>query len=533
MEALTQSVNHWQLTETEQQLAKFLSDFKRHFQKKQPIAPSIYYCGGWVRDKLLGVESKDLDMIMSQDFVQIFIDFMSSLAKKNQMSFEHKNTQPLSTLNCRDMKLYQVSFQDLYIDIRELWQDKSLEDDLRTRDFRCNSLYYDPVEKMVIDYKQGIKDIHERIIRVIFSYEDTFLSDFSRFIRLIRFKVVKKMLVDPDIDRWIRSLSFADIKKFTAMNQGCKGSVFREISRILQLDQCIQIFEEIHRLNIFNFIFYENGLGSSDLEHAMVLMGKIEAVYKSPLFIKYGFDVDNHWRRHISFKNAFLFVCFRSEKKMGDYKRIFKNHKNGDYQMSLYHQFIDSNDKLFFKELDFDSEKSAHYPALIVLLEKTKLESLKDSNAELPMEISEYLKACKLGGVGVVDISNYINQTNLTSSNTDYANFLSKSPESQEDHLIRLVSSKNIPAMKEFLGSAHSLDFGHFKKSQMQRIILTSINVLKETKGFPKSEFLSFYVQSMRARTKIPVKINPSFDELTFFLECFFEFCERTENNAN
>ena len=64
--------------------------------------------------------------------------------------------------------------------------DKSitLEEDLVRRDFTCNSLAYDIEADKVIDYHNGIRDIHNRILRHVSPH---FVEDPLRVIRLCRF----------------------------------------------------------------------------------------------------------------------------------------------------------------------------------------------------------------------------------------------------------------------------------------------------------------------------------------------------------
>lgn len=89
--------------------------------------------------------------------------------------------------------------EDIDFDFRELDSNfKHPVDDLRTRDFTVNGLYYDVSKKEVRDFnfgpsmesKQGIRDLNSKIIRCINPFAVTF-SDVSRYLRAIRFEVSK------------------------------------------------------------------------------------------------------------------------------------------------------------------------------------------------------------------------------------------------------------------------------------------------------------------------------------------------------
>lgn len=78
------------------------------------------------------------------------------------------------------------------MDIKGIPSDWSLMDDLKSRDFTMNGLYYEVVSKKVIDLSgQGIRDIKNRRLRTIGTYNETFDLDYGRLLRLVRFKIEK------------------------------------------------------------------------------------------------------------------------------------------------------------------------------------------------------------------------------------------------------------------------------------------------------------------------------------------------------
>jgi poly(A) polymerase len=61
------------------------------------------------------------------------------------------------------------------------------EGDAKRRDFTVNGLFYDPIEKQVIDYVGGEADLKEGILRCIGNPEERFSEDKLRLIRCVRF----------------------------------------------------------------------------------------------------------------------------------------------------------------------------------------------------------------------------------------------------------------------------------------------------------------------------------------------------------
>src|SRR5699024_1378441 len=61
-----------------------------------------------------------------------------------------------------------------------------LEDAAR-RDFTLNALYYDPLTEEVIDYHNGVRDLQNRIVRIIGDPETRYREDPVRMMRAMRF----------------------------------------------------------------------------------------------------------------------------------------------------------------------------------------------------------------------------------------------------------------------------------------------------------------------------------------------------------
>ena len=60
-------------------------------------------------------------------------------------------------------------------------------EDAGRRDFTINGMYFDPIEKKVIDYVGGQADLKKRIIRTIGKAKDRFGEDHLRMLRAVRF----------------------------------------------------------------------------------------------------------------------------------------------------------------------------------------------------------------------------------------------------------------------------------------------------------------------------------------------------------
>jgi len=65
----------------------------------------------------------------------------------------------------------------------------SAKEDASRRDFTINGMFYDPIQKRIIDYVGGRGDLKSRIIRTIGSAQERFSEDYLRMLRAVRFSM--------------------------------------------------------------------------------------------------------------------------------------------------------------------------------------------------------------------------------------------------------------------------------------------------------------------------------------------------------
>src|SRR6059058_6164446 len=61
------------------------------------------------------------------------------------------------------------------------------EEDAARRDFTINAMYYDPERRIVVDYHKGIKDVKQRVLRMIGDPVTRYREDPVRVVRAVRF----------------------------------------------------------------------------------------------------------------------------------------------------------------------------------------------------------------------------------------------------------------------------------------------------------------------------------------------------------
>jgi tRNA nucleotidyltransferase (CCA-adding enzyme) len=158
-----------------------------------------YFTGGYVRDKLLGVPSKDVDL---EIFDLTALELESIMVLFGNVNFVGKQygIYKLAGLDIglprreRKTGVKHTEFQctvDPHMSIREA---------AIRRDFTMNAIYYDPIDECHIDPFNGIQDLLcEKTIKHVDAY--TFVEDPLRPIRAARFRAVYPFLSIADDTR--------------------------------------------------------------------------------------------------------------------------------------------------------------------------------------------------------------------------------------------------------------------------------------------------------------------------------------------
>jgi poly(A) polymerase len=101
----------------------------------------------------------------------------------------------------------------------------ALEDASR-RDFTVNGMFYDPIEKTVLDFVEGQKDLEKGILRTIGNPDERFSEDYLRMLRAVRFAV--KLAFDIEPKTW------ASIQKHAPKTTGISAErIAAELEHIL------------------------------------------------------------------------------------------------------------------------------------------------------------------------------------------------------------------------------------------------------------------------------------------------------------
>jgi len=175
--------------------------------KPEPVV--LRWAGGWVRDKLLGIESNDIDTAINcmtgETFALRLKEFCNSPAncKRHDVGRDDVGTLHKIARNPDKSKHLETTTTRLFgLDIdfvnlrRETYTEDSrnpqmefgtAEEDALRRDATVNALFYNLHTGEVEDFTGGLQDMQAKLIRTPLEPLQTFTDDPLRVLRLVRF----------------------------------------------------------------------------------------------------------------------------------------------------------------------------------------------------------------------------------------------------------------------------------------------------------------------------------------------------------
>lgn len=124
----------------------------------------------------------------------------------------------------------------------------TLVEDVWRRDFSVNALYYDICDFSVIDYTGGMKDHHNKILRLIGNPDKRYREDPVRMLRAVRFTVTLGFSLHPDCERPLRKLANLLIGVANAR-------LYDEILKLFLSGYALQSFEKLRYYGLFHILF--------------------------------------------------------------------------------------------------------------------------------------------------------------------------------------------------------------------------------------------------------------------------------------
>jgi tRNA nucleotidyltransferase (CCA-adding enzyme) len=197
------------LTHEEKQIFELL---RRVVERRAPNT-TVRAAGGWVRDKLLGLESKDIDICVDNMSGKAFAELTHQWMKDC-----HMKVRPIATVDAnveanKHLESAILPIHGVEVDFVQLRKETydadtrnpqievgvTAEEDARRRDLTINSMFYNLNTGDVEDFCGGKEDLDRALARTPIDPLKTYLEDPLRILRAIRFAARFGLVVDPQM----------------------------------------------------------------------------------------------------------------------------------------------------------------------------------------------------------------------------------------------------------------------------------------------------------------------------------------------
>ena len=196
-----------------------------------------YFCGGYVRDMLLGRPHKD-------------IDIATNLTPAEVQEFFGRNVLPIGIEHGACI----IRMNDISVDVATFRKDgnysdgrrpdsveftDNLHEDAARRDFTMNALYYNPIMGHMLDPTgHGRLDIGRRVVAAVGNPKARILEDKLRMLRAVRFATTLQFSIDSEL--------FMAIQKHAHLfTQVSQNRIAQELVKMLEADD---IYNGLHLL---------------------------------------------------------------------------------------------------------------------------------------------------------------------------------------------------------------------------------------------------------------------------------------------
>ena len=264
-----------------------------------------YIVGGAVRDLIIGLEPKDFDVATNATPEQIRSQFRRAriIGKRFQLVHVVFGQEIIET------STFRAPADDTQVtdDHGRILRDNvfgTQQQDAARRDFTINALFYDPVTEVVVDFHHGVKDLKDRLVRMIGDPASRYREDPVRMLRAVRFAVKLRGRIEPDTQAAIPQL--ADL-----VGNVPASRVFDEMYKLLTCGHAMDCLKQLR----------SNGLHSG-------LLPLLDVVLEDPeglSFIELALErTDKRVRTGKSVSPSFLFAALLWPQVRSRWQRLFQ-----------------------------------------------------------------------------------------------------------------------------------------------------------------------------------------------------------------
>ncbi|KIM33013.1 hypothetical protein M408DRAFT_14571 [Serendipita vermifera MAFF 305830] len=251
------------LTPQEEDICTLINDFCTETNSKNPEQEPVVcrIAGGWVRDKLLGIDSHDVDIAINtmtgETFAQGLLDTgrvqsIGATIASNPEQSKHLATTCLKILGL-EVDLVNLRSETYSKDSRiPTIEFGTPQEDADRRDLCINALFYNIHTREVEDFTgKGIEDLKGGLVRTPLEPKSTFEDDPLRVLRCVRFASRLGFQTVPEISEAAQE---ASIQSMLATKIS-RERIGEEMDKMIRGPDPVYAFQLLHSFKLLPSIF--------------------------------------------------------------------------------------------------------------------------------------------------------------------------------------------------------------------------------------------------------------------------------------
>eukprot|EP00730_Choanoeca_flexa_P012513 TRINITY_DN4346_c0_g1_i1.p1 TRINITY_DN4346_c0_g1~~TRINITY_DN4346_c0_g1_i1.p1 ORF type:complete len:546 (+),score=121.99 TRINITY_DN4346_c0_g1_i1:179-1816(+) len=225
---------------------------------------TLRVAGGWVRDKLLGLHSLDIDITLNtlqgRAFALAVRDYVAAHGLTDVDFKLVAEAEQSKHLNVATIVVYGVEI-DLNSLRKEVYNsdsripevtDGTTWDDVARRDLTLNALYYDIIADVIEDWDgRGLADLQDGVVRCIGDARTKFMEDPLRVIRMARYAGRYNFVIDEDARNQAQD---QDIHK-AMINKVSRERFGMELEKVFKAKNPVACLQHLSELGLFRLLF--------------------------------------------------------------------------------------------------------------------------------------------------------------------------------------------------------------------------------------------------------------------------------------
>lgn len=219
---------------------------------------SAYLVGGAVRDYILSRKPVDFDITTDATPEEIISLFPKTFYENSFGTVGVVTCGEEMGIVCDEVEVQVVEVTPYrkeaeYLDGRHpssVSFSNELREDLVRRDFTINAMAYDISTSLLVDMYEGVRDIHNKLIRAVGNPYERFTEDYLRVMRAVRFATV----LGYEIEKETESALIASVH---GMSRVSSERIRDEFVKILMSDNPKRGIELLHKYNLLRFVVPE------------------------------------------------------------------------------------------------------------------------------------------------------------------------------------------------------------------------------------------------------------------------------------